>query len=84
MLMPPLHVIDVPGHAGHGVNGILHYLEAILFFIKMFGNFLHGRQGFSSDSRALPLPQTPKYSGDPWVTWSSRWYLRMRWTGFSR
>lgn len=72
VFMPPLHVVDVPGHAGHGVNGILHYLEAVLFFIKMFGNFLRGRQGLSPDSKALPRPQPTMYSGDPWVTWSSR------------
>lgn len=54
--MPPLHVIDVPGHTGHGVNGILYHLEAIFFFIKMFGNFLCRRQGLTPDARALALP----------------------------
>lgn len=44
MLVPPLHVIDVPGHTRHGVNGVFYHLEAILFFIKMFGNFLDKRQ----------------------------------------
>lgn len=42
--MPPLHVIDVPGHTRHCVDGILYHLEAILFFIKMFGDFLDQRQ----------------------------------------
>lgn len=54
--MPPFHVIDVPGHTGHGVNGILYHLEAIFFFIKMFGNFLCRRQGLTPDARALALP----------------------------
>lgn len=58
--MPPLHVIDVPGHTRHGVNGILYHLKAILFFIKVFGNFLDKRQlseqsGFQG-SVLHPLP----------------------------
>lgn len=53
--MPPLHVVDVPGHARHGVNGIFYHLEAILFLIKMFGNFLDNDSCLSeTDSEALP------------------------------
>lgn len=70
--MPPLHVIDVPGHTGHGVNGILYHLEAIFFFIKMFGNFLEqqvvfedaldwlqqvGAQGQRVLQQLLPVPE---------------------------
>ena len=45
VLVPPLHVVDIPGHARHGVNGILHHLKAILFLIKMLGNLLcRGRE----------------------------------------
>lgn len=40
VLMPPLHVVDVPGHARHGVNGILHHLKAVLFLIKMLSDLL--------------------------------------------
>lgn len=42
------------------MNGVLHHLEAILFFIKMFGNFLRGTRGLRqpTDSRVLPLPQS--------------------------
>lgn len=44
MFVPPLHVVDVPGHACHGVNGILYHLKAILFLIKMLGDLLCGER----------------------------------------
>lgn len=40
MLMLPLHVIDVPGHSGHGDYGLFHYIIALFLRVKMFGDFL--------------------------------------------
>lgn len=40
MFVFPLHVIDVPGHSGHGVNGLLNHLVALLVWIEVPGNFL--------------------------------------------
>ena len=40
VLMLPLHIIDVPGHASHGVDGLLYHLIAILLWVKVLGYFL--------------------------------------------
>ena len=40
MLVFPLHVVDVPGHACHGVDGFLHYLIALLLWVKVLGYLL--------------------------------------------
>lgn len=65
MFMPPLHVIDVPGHACHGVNGVLYHLEAILFLIKMFGNFLDKRQ-VSEQSQPHGSGPAPPQASSTW------------------
>lgn len=36
----PLHIIDVPGHSSHGVDGLLNDLIALLVWIEVLGNFL--------------------------------------------
>lgn len=40
VLVPPLHVVDVPRHAGHGVDGLLDNIVALLVGIKVLCNFL--------------------------------------------
>lgn len=41
VLMLPLHVIDVPGHARHGVDGLLHHLVARRhLWVKVLGDLL--------------------------------------------
>lgn len=36
----PLHVVDVPGHSGHGVDGLLDNVIALLIWVKVLCNFL--------------------------------------------
>ena len=68
VLVPPLHVVDVPGHARHGVNGILHHLKAFLFLIKMFGDLLCRGQELRLKGPAPPsgphvLGRSPRLPG---------------------
>lgn len=44
VFMFPFHVIDVPGDAGHGVDGLLHHLVTLFFRVEVLGNFLHRQQ----------------------------------------
>ena len=54
VLVFPLHVIDVPGHPGHGVNGLLHHLIALLRRVKVLGDLLlEGKQPEHEESRPL-------------------------------
>lgn len=40
MLVFPLHVVDVPRHPGHGVDGLLDDVVALVVGIKVLCNFL--------------------------------------------
>lgn len=52
VLVFPLHVIDVPGHPGHGVDGLLHHLIALLLRVKVLGDLLlEGKQPEHEESR---------------------------------
>lgn len=39
----PLHVVDVPRHPGHGVDGLLDNVVALLVGIKVLCNFLFSK-----------------------------------------
>lgn len=45
MFVFSLHVVDVPGHSGHGVYGLLHHLVALLVWAKVLRDFLENRSG---------------------------------------
>ena len=49
VLVLPLHVVDVPGHPRHGVDGLLEHLVALLLGVKVLGDLLRDtqRQGLS-------------------------------------
>lgn len=46
MLMFPLHVVDVPGHSLHGVNGFLHNLMGLCVLLHVVGYLLHRQSTF--------------------------------------
>lgn len=44
MFVFPLHVIDVPRHPSHGVNGLLDDVVALLVRIKVLCDFLEQKK----------------------------------------
>lgn len=41
VLVFPLHVVDVPGHPGHGVERLLHHVVALLLSPKVLRDLLN-------------------------------------------
>ena len=44
MFMFPLHVIDIPGHTCHGVDGLLHHLITLLLWVKVLRYLLNRKK----------------------------------------
>lgn len=50
MFVLALHIIDVPGHPRHGVDGFFHHLIALFLGVKVLGDLLQWARGVSGRS----------------------------------